>query len=248
MPGGRLTYDERRRIAAGLAEGLSYSGIAAGLGRPVSTVSREVERNGGPAGYQADDAQLATGLRARRGAAAAPARRADSDADGASGSPGAEPAGIREFTDRFTASMVASGLPRMSARVLACLYTTDSGSLTSAELVGRLHVSPASVSKAVGYLEDQKLIRRERDPRRRAENYVIDNDVWLDAMHASARMNEHVAAMALDGARIVGVGTPAGARLVDLGEFLGHVGRDLAKAAEHRRHILRSGRRPHDPL
>ncbi|GAA5768158.1 hypothetical protein Aros01_04666 [Streptosporangium roseum] len=66
---------------------------------------------------------------------------------------------------------------------------TDSGSLTSAELVRRLQVSPASISKAVGYLEAQELIRRERDPRRRAERYVIDDSVWYQAMVASARAN-----------------------------------------------------------
>ncbi|MFF2775960.1 MarR family transcriptional regulator [Streptomyces sp. NPDC058052] len=57
----------------------------------------------------------------------------------------------------------------MMARVLAALFPTDSGSLTSAELVRRLRVSPASVSKAVGYLENQALITRERNLHSRAE-------------------------------------------------------------------------------
>ena len=42
MPGGRLTQEDRRHIAAGLAEGLGYAEIARRLGRPTSTVSREV--------------------------------------------------------------------------------------------------------------------------------------------------------------------------------------------------------------
>ncbi|MBN6050808.1 helix-turn-helix domain-containing protein, partial [Nonomuraea sp. RK-328] len=66
MPGGRLTQPERRRIAAGLAEGLSYSEIARSLRRPTSTVTREIARNGGPSGYQPDRAHLATERRARR--------------------------------------------------------------------------------------------------------------------------------------------------------------------------------------
>ncbi|PLW74614.1 MarR family transcriptional regulator, partial [Streptomyces sp. DJ] len=60
MPGGRLTQQERRRIAAGLAEGLPYAEIARRLGRPTSTVSREVGRNGGPGGYRPQQAHQET--------------------------------------------------------------------------------------------------------------------------------------------------------------------------------------------
>ncbi|MGS2586459.1 helix-turn-helix domain-containing protein [Streptomyces hebeiensis] len=41
MPGGRLTQQDRRRIAAGLADGLPYAEIARRLDRPTSTISRE---------------------------------------------------------------------------------------------------------------------------------------------------------------------------------------------------------------
>jgi hypothetical protein len=44
--------------------------------------------------------------------------------------------------------MMQSGLPKMMSRVLVALYTTDAGSLTAAELVQRLQVSPASIAKA----------------------------------------------------------------------------------------------------
>ncbi|MFG2127994.1 hypothetical protein ACGFNV_09360 [Streptomyces sp. NPDC048751] len=54
----------------------------------------------------------------------------------------------------------------MMAKVLAALFTTDSGSLTSAELVRRLQVSPASVSKAVGYLDRGSLRGRSPEDRR----------------------------------------------------------------------------------
>ncbi|MDA0638253.1 helix-turn-helix domain-containing protein, partial [Nonomuraea sp. MCN248] len=63
MPGSRLTWQDRRRIAAGLAEGLGYAEIARGLDRPTSTVSREVARNGGPGVYRPDHAHQATGWR-----------------------------------------------------------------------------------------------------------------------------------------------------------------------------------------
>ncbi|SDT83078.1 Myxococcales GC_trans_RRR domain-containing protein [Streptomyces sp. TLI_053] len=66
MPGSRLTQQERRLIAPGLADGLAYAGIARGLDRPTSIVTREVMRNGGPTGYRADRAHRATERRTRR--------------------------------------------------------------------------------------------------------------------------------------------------------------------------------------
>ncbi|MFI6603640.1 helix-turn-helix domain-containing protein [Nonomuraea sp. NPDC050536] len=41
MAGGRLTYEDRRHIAAGLAKGLTYAEIARSLDRPTSTIGRE---------------------------------------------------------------------------------------------------------------------------------------------------------------------------------------------------------------
>src|ERR1700732_5077084 len=66
LPGGRLTQEDRRRIAAGLAEGLSHAELGRRLSRPTSTITREVNRNRGAAGYQADQAQRGTRQRARR--------------------------------------------------------------------------------------------------------------------------------------------------------------------------------------
>ena len=57
MPGARLTHEDRRRIAAWLADGLGYAEIGRRLGRPTSTISREVTRNGTPGEYLADHAQ-----------------------------------------------------------------------------------------------------------------------------------------------------------------------------------------------
>ena len=59
---------------------------------------------------------------------------------------------MREYEETFTTVLMQSGLPKMMSRVLVCLYTTDSGSLAS-ELVQRLQVSPASISKAITFLE-----------------------------------------------------------------------------------------------
>ncbi|MFC4120581.1 GbsR/MarR family transcriptional regulator [Nonomuraea zeae] len=228
MPGGRLTYQDRCDIADGLAEGLTYTEIAQRLHRPISTVSREITRNGGTEGYQAERAHRATEGRARRRRkpASAPAQqRADAH--------GRDPEAVHDLEEQFTAAMVTTGLSRMTARVLTSLYTTDSGSFTAAELTERLQVSPASISKAIGELEQQELIRRERDPRSRRDRYAIDADVWFRAWLTSARQNVMLAETARSGAATLGATTPAGARLAEVSEFFEHVGNLMIEAAEN---------------
>jgi DNA-binding transcriptional ArsR family regulator len=235
MPGGRLTQEDRRQIATWLAEGLSHAEIGRRLSRPTSTITREVNRNRGPAGYQADQAQRATRQRARRrNTPPAPAvAPADPRADGH------DPAAVAQFEQRFTEALVQMGLPRMIARVFTCLMTTDSGSMTSAELVRRLRVSPASVSKAIGVLEDQQLVQRERDGRR--ERYVVGDDVWYRASIASASTNAVFAEAALDGVEVLGPDTAAGTRLANTGRFLKNFGEDLLRRAEYW-HAVMTGR------
>jgi IS30 family transposase len=61
-----LTPAEREEISRGLATGDSFRAIAARLGRPTSTVSREVNRNGGRKDYRAQKAEERASKRARR--------------------------------------------------------------------------------------------------------------------------------------------------------------------------------------
>ncbi|WP_433725912.1 helix-turn-helix domain-containing protein [Nocardia sp. CA-129566] len=226
MPGGRLTLHERECIAAGLADGLGYTEIARQLERPASTISREVTRNGGPGRYRADRAHRATAVRARRSRAttaqqsgpASAGLTVDNDA-------------VRDFATHFTELFVNDGMPRMQARVLTCLHLTDSGSLTAAELARWLEVSPASISTAVGALEKRDLIRRERDSRRR-DQYCIDDDTWYRTTLNLARATEERVKAARRGAEILGVATPAGARLNEIGRYLDYVGREMVLVVE----------------
>lgn len=64
--GCALTLVEREEISRGLATGESLRAIAARLGRCVSTVCREVNRNGGRRNYRATSADEKAWLRARR--------------------------------------------------------------------------------------------------------------------------------------------------------------------------------------
>jgi predicted transcriptional regulator len=232
MPGGRLTTAERQQIALGLRDGLAYAEVARRIDRPTSTVTREVMRNGGPGAYRADLAHRAADRRARRRRQAAPrGQEAPPQAHGR------DAEAVREYEEMFTTVLMQSGLPKMMSRVLVSLYTTDAGSLTASELVRRLQVSPASVSKAITFLESQGLIRRERDERRR-ERYVVDDDVWYQAMIASARANAQVVEAARQGVGVLGPATPAAARLESIARFLDFVGENTARAAEQARQIL----------
>ncbi|WP_030175984.1 helix-turn-helix domain-containing protein [Streptomyces sp. NRRL S-813] len=232
MPGGRLTQQERQQIALGVADGLAYAEIARRLGRPTSTITREVMRNGGPTAYRADLAHRATERRAHRRRQAAP--RGPQMPEQAHGR---DAEAVREYEEVFTTLLMQQGLPKMMARVLTCLFTTDAGSLTASELVQRLQVSPASVSKAIAFLESQGLIRRERDERRR-ERYLVDDDVWYQSMIAAARANAQLAQTARQGVGILGADTPAAVRLENIARFVDFVGESIARAAEQAREIL----------
>ena len=232
MPGGRLTQQERQQIALGLADGLAYAEIARRIDRPTSTITREVMRNGGPTAYRAELAHRATERRAHRRRQAAPR--------GSQAPPqpyGRDAEAVREYEEMLTTVVMQSGLPKMMSRVLACLYTTDAGGLTASELVQRLQVSPASISKAITFLESLDLVRRERDERRR-ERYVVDDDLWYQSMIRSARDNAQLAETARQGVGILGPGTPAATRLENVARFLDFVGESIIRAAEQAREVL----------
>ncbi|WP_318836456.1 GbsR/MarR family transcriptional regulator [Actinomadura rudentiformis] len=212
-----MTHQDRRRIATGLADGLGYAEIARRLDRPTSTISREVTRNGGPDRYRADHAHLATERRARRATLARPP----------SGEP-TDDADVQEFIERFAGLMIQAGLPRTAARVLVCLVATDAGALTAAELVQRLRVSPASISKAIAYLEPLELVQRERG-RRGRERYLIDDDAWLRTWLSSARTHAMWADAARQGAELFGADSPAGARLTQMARFFADLSDDMTE-------------------
>jgi hypothetical protein len=219
VPGGRLTTEDRQRIAEWLADGLGFAEIGRRLGRPTSTISREVARNGASGDYLADHAQQAAGERARR---RKPARPANPTTDG-------QPTeATRGFVDHFATLLAATGLPRMTSRVFVCLLTADASGLASADLVRRLQVSPASVSKSVGYLEAMELVVRRTDPGGRRERYVIDDDVWLRAWQADTGAHREIAAATQQGIEIFGAETTAGTRLSKMGQFFGRLSQQMS--------------------
>ncbi|MEU7281597.1 helix-turn-helix domain-containing protein [Streptomyces sp. NPDC045431] len=224
MPGGRLTQQDRQRIAAGLADGLSYAEIARRLDRSASTISREIGRNGGPGDYRPQHAQRATARRARRGRPA-PARAA-------------RPPGGGPMEEEIIQLAVRSGMSRMTARVHVDLLLSEDGRRTAAELTRRLGVSPASVSVAVNFLVQHGFVRRERDPRRRRDVYVVDDEAWYHSIEVSARQTLQVAQAAMAAAETLGPDEPAGRRLSKGGRFLERVVLDMQDSADRWRALL----------
>jgi DNA-binding transcriptional ArsR family regulator len=223
MPGGRLTQQERHRIAAGLADRLSYAEIARRLDRPTSTISREIARNGGPGGYRPERAHRATAARARRSIPGHPS------ADGPP--PGAVDESIIEMA-------VRSGLPRITARVHVDLLLAEDGRRTAAELTRRLKVSPASVSVAVNSLVDNGYLRRERDPQHRRDVYVVDDDAWYHSVVISSLQTLEAARAATAAAETFGPDSPVGARLGRAGAFLEQITLDTLSSADRWRRLL----------
>ncbi|MDH2429042.1 helix-turn-helix domain-containing protein [Sphaerisporangium sp. TRM90804] len=218
-----MTQQDRQRIAAGLAGGHSYAEIARRLDRPTSTISREVGRNGGPRGYRPQQAHQATTRRARRGTPAPPP---------AAGPPGGT------VGEEIIEMAVRAGLPRMTARVHLDLLLSEDGRRTAAELARRLKVSPASVSVSVNYLVEHGYVRRERDPRRRRDIYVVDDDAWYHSMVISSRQTLESARAAMAAAEASGLDGPVGQRMARAGAFLERVSLDVIESADRWRGLL----------
>uniref|UniRef100_UPI00037548DB GbsR/MarR family transcriptional regulator n=1 Tax=Nocardiopsis lucentensis TaxID=53441 RepID=UPI00037548DB len=128
--------------------------------------------------------------------------------------------------------------------MLACLFVADAGSLTASELVGRLQVSPASVSKSIALLEQQGLIRRQRDEGRR-ERYLVDDDVWYQSTIDGARGMTRIAETARQGVSVLGHGTPAAVRLENMARFSDFISESILRAAEQARAVLHT--KPPEP-
>jgi DNA-binding transcriptional regulator GbsR (MarR family) len=141
-------------------------------------------------------------------AATSAARAASRDAD----------ATLR-FVEDFALLLVDAGVPRMPARVFACVLADNAGALTAGDLAERLRVSPAAISGAVRWLTQMHLLTRAREPGARRDHYRMRDDQWYEATvfkTAALRRFEDVLA---EGVALLGADTPAGRRLEETQEF-----------------------------
>jgi predicted transcriptional regulator len=80
----------------------------------------------------------------------------------------------------------------MAARVFVALLVSDDGRRTAAELAEMLRVSPAAVSNAVRYLQQVRLVAREREPGERRDHYrVYSGDTRYEVITRRDEMLTH---------------------------------------------------------
>jgi predicted transcriptional regulator len=139
-----------------------------------------------------------------------------------------DPVAIRGFIERFTAKLVQTGFPRTPARIFVALLTSDSSSLTAAELAELLETSPASVSGGVRYLIQVGLISAEGEPGSRRQHYWMSERVWQDIVRLRERQFTLWAAELQDGVRVLGAGSPAGARMADTIRYFEFITAEMA--------------------
>ncbi|MFF2726847.1 GbsR/MarR family transcriptional regulator [Streptomyces sp. NPDC058008] len=149
------------------------------------------------------------------------------DEPGSAAPRGRDEEAVSRFVERFAAEMTEAGMQRMAARVFASLLADDDGSMTSADLGGRLRISPAAVSGAVNHLTRARMVGRERDPGSRRDRYRLHDGIWHAAFAHRDQVLTRWERTLREGARSLGEDTPAGARLVETAEFFAFMQAEL---------------------
>jgi predicted transcriptional regulator len=139
-----------------------------------------------------------------------------------------DPAAVRAFIERFTAKLAQSGFPRTPARIFVALLTSDSRTLTAAELADLLQTSPASISGGVRYLLQVGLVAAEGEPGSRRQHYWMSDRVWQDIVQLRERQFTLWAAELQDGVRILGADSPAGVRMADTVRYFEFITAEMA--------------------
>jgi IS30 family transposase len=141
-----LTLAEREQISRGIVAGHSLRSIATSLGRAPSTVSREIQRNGGQRHYRASQADQAAWERAKR------------------------PKSCKLLTNRALARIVAKKLqqlwsPDQVAGWLKCTYPDDESYQVSHETIYRslfIQARGALKKELLQHLRSKRGMRRSR--------------------------------------------------------------------------------------
>lgn len=139
---------------------------------------------------------------------------------------------VSKFVESFAAQLVEAGMQRMPARVFAALLSSDSGTLTSAELSEQLQVSAAAVSGAVRYLAHQHMVSREREPGSRRERYRVHSNQWYEALTNREAVLKRWEGALREGVASLGADTPAGRRMAETLAFFEFVDGEIAAMME----------------
>lgn len=112
-----------------------------------------------------------------------------------------------------------AGMQRTAARAFVALLASESGNLTARQIADTLQISPAAVSGAVRYLENAGLARREREPGKRVDHFVLGDDFWYESMVNKSEFFDAMAGSLESGIDAVGPSTAAGRRLEETQDF-----------------------------
>ena len=146
-----------------------------------------------------------------------------------------------DFAERFAATMVAGGMPRMASRVFALLLSRDDGSATSTELALALQASPAAISGAVRYLIQLHLITRAHRPGERRDVYRLQSDHWYEMVGSREHELQQWASISREGVDAVGADTRAGRRLQETARFFEFLISEMPGVLERWRSEARTG-------
>ena len=136
------------------------------------------------------------------------------------------------FIEQFALLLTEAGMPRMPARVFACVLADDAGALTAGELADRLRVSAAAISGAVRYLTQTHLLTRAREPGARRDHYRVGDDQWYEALvYKTALLRRWEDALA-DAVALIGSERPAGRRLLETQAFFAFVRAEMPALME----------------
>lgn len=143
------------------------------------------------------------------------------------------------FIEQFALLLTDGGIPRMAARVFACVLADDSGQLTAGELAERLRVSPAAVSGAARYLLQVDLLTKAREPGARRDHYRLADDLWYEAFGHKDTLLRRWEEGLIEGIELLGPDSPAGLRLEETRAFFAFIRTELPRMLErwreHRR-------------
>ncbi|WP_020384764.1 GbsR/MarR family transcriptional regulator [Kribbella catacumbae] len=141
--------------------------------------------------------------------------------------PDPTPAEISQFVERFAGVLANSGVPTMSARVMARMLVSPTGTMTAAELAEALQISQPAVSGAVRQLIQVSFITRERLPGSRKDHYRIREDVFAAILERRNSALGEWESSVRSGADLFGAKTVVGDRLAEAAEFFAFIRADL---------------------
>ena len=102
---------------------------------------------------------------------------------------------LQAATEQSAALLTAAGFPKMPARTLMALMTSETG-LTAVELAERLGASAAAISGAVRYLQQVGIIIRVAEVGSRRDRYELPEDAWYAVLTGKSPLYGALASLA----------------------------------------------------